>query len=80
MKPLDQLLVVIADYWQENNLPPTLRDLKQAAGCSSISVTQYRLGKLGLLGLVVSKERIARSIRLTPAGAERVAELRKDGA
>ncbi|HUN23761.1 MAG TPA: transcriptional repressor LexA [Anaerolineales bacterium] len=59
-----KMLEYIQSFVQENNYPPTIREIGEACDISSTSVVNYNLEKLVKAGLIVRDEKISRGIQL----------------
>lgn len=57
------ILQVIADYWREHGIAPTVRDVARLAGCA-VSSASYQIGELEAAGLVTRRPNTPRSLRL----------------
>jgi len=55
----------IRKFFQENQYPPTIREIGEAADISSTSVVNYNLNKLVEAGLIERNKEVSRGIRLT---------------
>jgi len=62
--PDEAFLSYIADFWQEHNYSPSVRDIKAALKLSSVSVVAYRLHNLREDGKLFFDDNITRSYRL----------------
>lgn len=63
------ILAFIADELDRVGIPPTIREIGQAAGISSTNVVVYHLDRLAIRGLIVRDERAgARGIIMTSSG------------
>ncbi len=51
-------------FQQENNYPPSIREIGKAAGISSTSVVNYNLNRLEEMGFIARKKTVSRGIRL----------------
>ncbi len=67
-----KILEFLQSYWQENNYPPTIREIGENTGISSTSVVNYYLDQLEKMGKIERDRKISRGVRLTgmPALAE----------
>lgn len=65
------LLASIARHWDQHGYGPTVRELQQDLGLSSLSVAAYWIGRLERRGLVVKTAGAARSIRVVGMTEER---------
>ncbi len=61
-------LAALAALIEEEGHPPSLRELRDGAGLSSLSVVTYHLWRLGKAGLLEAIPDIARSLRITRDG------------
>lgn len=68
-------LRVIAERIRERGIPPSLRELVEAAGMSSLSVAHDRVRKLERAGLITRSPFNSRSIAVTGLARERFPEL-----
>ena len=55
----------IREFFQENQYPPTIREIGEAVDISSTSVVNYNLNKLVDAGLIERNKEVSRGIRLT---------------
>ncbi|MCB9142553.1 MAG: transcriptional repressor LexA [Anaerolineales bacterium] len=55
----------IRDFFQENQYPPTIREIGEAVDISSTSVVNYNLNKLVEAGLIERNKEVSRGIRLS---------------
>jgi repressor LexA len=69
---IESILLFISDYIYREGMPPTIREIGDSEGISSTSTVNYWLGKLMEYGYLGKKDGIPRSVRLTPAGLERI--------
>ncbi|NUQ38973.1 MAG: repressor LexA [Caldilineales bacterium] len=60
----EEILRFIESYLDENNYPPTIREIGQAVGISSTSVVNYNLEKLEELKLIERNREVSRGLRL----------------
>jgi repressor LexA len=60
-----RILAFIRDYLEENNYPPTIREIGKAAGISSTSVVKYNLERLQDKGFIERSDEVSRGLRLT---------------
>ncbi len=65
-KAEEKVLMALRDWWQEETLPPTLRELAQRARLASTWTVRYHLRKLADRGLVTLRQGTARGIFLRP--------------
>lgn len=61
----DKVLDYIQSHLQENQIPPTLRDIQEHFGFSAIGTVQYHLKNLAEAGFLDIKPRLSRGITLT---------------
>jgi len=54
----------IRTYWDENHIPPTVRDVRDQVGLASTATVQYHLDNLEDLGVIERTPGAMRSIRL----------------
>jgi repressor LexA len=59
----------IRSFTEENQYPPTIREIGEAVGISSTSVVNYNLNKLVDAGLIERNKEVSRGIRLQEAMA-----------
>jgi repressor LexA len=59
----------IRSFAEENQYPPTIREIGEAVGISSTSVVNYNLNKLVDAGLIERNKEVSRGIRLQDAMA-----------
>jgi repressor LexA len=59
----------IRTFTEENQYPPTIREIGEAVGISSTSVVNYNLNKLVDAGLIERNKEVSRGIRLQDAMA-----------
>ena len=59
-----RILEFIQDYYSENGIPPTVRDIQRACEISSTSVVDYNLEKLRDSGYLNRRPDVARGIEL----------------
>ena len=59
----------IRQFFQENQYPPTIREIGEAIDISSTSVVNYNLNKLVDAGLIERNKEVSRGIRLTESPA-----------
>ncbi|MFZ2489360.1 MAG: transcriptional repressor LexA [Anaerolineae bacterium] len=59
----------IRSFAEENQYPPTIREIGEAVGISSTSVVNYNLNKLVEAGLIERNKEVSRGIRLHDAMA-----------
>ena len=68
------MLVMVRDYMDEHERPPTIREIGDDVGISSTSVVSYNLGILERRGFIARDPDVSRGLRLT-AKAEREIRL-----
>ncbi|MEW5827567.1 MAG: transcriptional repressor LexA [Chloroflexota bacterium] len=68
-----KILEFLQSYWQENNYPPTIREIGENTEISSTSVVNYYLDQLEKMGKIERDRKISRGVRLT--GAPSLAEM-----
>ena len=61
-------LYSLAELIEGAGLPPSLRELQEAARLSSLSVVTYHLARLTVEGLVATVPNVARALSITPKG------------
>ena len=59
-----QIKEAISSFWEENELPPTVRDIQGICNISSTSVVDYNLKILQKKGIVTRRKDVARGIEL----------------
>jgi repressor LexA len=64
-----QMIEFIRSFTEENQYPPTIREIGEAVGISSTSVVNYNLNKLVDAGLIERNKEVSRGIRLQDAMA-----------
>jgi repressor LexA len=64
-KTQEKVLEYIQSHLQENQIPPTLRDIQEHFGFSAIGTVQYHLKQLAESGLLEIRRGLARGITLT---------------
>lgn len=62
-----RMMDFINSYWKEQYRSPTLREIKDGAGVSSISLVSYHLDKLRLGGQIIWNDAYAISRAIVPA-------------
>ena len=62
------ILDYIGQYRDENNMSPSVRDIREACEISSNSVVAYHLNNLERLGYIAKHPGLARAIIITPKG------------
>jgi len=62
-----KILDFLKKYWQENNYPPTIREIGENTDISSTSVVNYYLDQLEKMGKIERDRKISRGVRLTSA-------------
>ena len=50
---LDNVLAAIIEYWRENAIPPTIREIQALTGISSTAVVRYYYCKLSKNGAII---------------------------
>jgi repressor LexA len=60
----ERILAFIRRYLAENDYPPTIREIGQAAGISSTSVVKYNLERLREMGYIDRSKEVSRGLRL----------------
>lgn len=60
----ERILTFIRRYLAENDYPPTIREIGQAAGISSTSVVKYNLERLQEMGYIDRSREVSRGLRL----------------
>ena len=60
-----KILEFLQSYWQENNYPPTIREIGENTDISSTSVVNYYLDQLEKMGKIERDRKISRGVRLT---------------
>ena len=65
-----RLLRYLAEYAERNGYPPTIREMMAACGWASTNAPRQLLATLVRRGLVLRGGRVARALRITPAGWE----------
>jgi repressor LexA len=58
------ILQFIAEFVEEHNFPPTIREIGQAVGISSTSVVKYNLSKLEKEELILRQKEVSRGLSL----------------
>jgi repressor LexA len=64
MNTTDQVLDYIKEFIEENQYPPTRRDIMDGLGISSTSVVQYHIAKLENQGKIEVDPGLSRGIRI----------------
>ena len=64
-----RMLNFIREFAEENQYPPTIREIGEAVGISSTSVVNYNLNKLVEAGLIERNKEVSRGIRMQDAMA-----------
>ena len=59
-----RILEFLQEFYLENGIPPTVRDIQQACGISSTSVVDYNLKQLEEAGYINRRKEVARGIEL----------------
>ncbi len=58
------ILEFIIDFVNDNEFPPTIREIGEQVGISSTSVVNYNLAKLEELGLITRRKEVSRGLSL----------------
>lgn len=58
------ILQFIIKFFNENEFPPTIREIGEEVGISSTSVVNYNLAKLEELGLIARRKEVSRGLSL----------------
>ncbi|MFZ6028000.1 MAG: transcriptional repressor LexA [Chloroflexota bacterium] len=75
-----KVLAVMDQFQQANGYPPSIREIKDAAGMSSTSVVNYYLNQLAEMGYIQRDQHVSRGTRITnpstaaPAAARQAAQ------
>ncbi len=67
-----RILEFIQEFYFENGIPPTVRDIQQACSISSTSVVDYNLRQLEEAGYLNRRREVARGIELLDRDGEPV--------
>lgn len=67
-----RILEFIQEFYFENGIPPTVRDIQQACDISSTSVVDYNLRQLEEAGYLNRRREVARGIELLDRDGEPV--------
>ena len=67
-----RILEFIQEFYSENGIPPTVRDIQQACDISSTSVVDYNLRQLEEAGYLNRRREVARGIELLDRDGEPV--------
>ena len=59
-----RILVFLQEFYSENGIPPTVRDIQKACEISSTSVVDYNLDKLSQAGYINRRRDVARGIEV----------------
>src|SRR5688572_3531740 len=59
-----KILQFIVGFVNENEFPPTIREIGEQVGISSTSVVNYNLAKLEELGLISRRKEVSRGLAL----------------
>lgn len=59
-----RILKFLLEFYQENGIPPTVRDIQRACDISSTSVVDYNLDKLEQAGYINRRPDVARGIEI----------------
>ena len=54
----------VADYIEQNSIPPSIRDIEVGLNISSTSVVRYRLNHLVKTGYIGKQPKIARGLKV----------------
>lgn len=65
-----RILSFIQEFYTENGIPPTVRDIQKACDISSTSVVDYNLEKLRESGYINRRQDVARGIEILDQGGE----------
>jgi repressor LexA len=68
------MMKFVSDYFQNDQRPPTIREIGEACAISSTSVVTYNLNKLEDRGYLTRDRDVSRGIRLTEEGSAWLAE------
>jgi len=75
MEPLperqEKVFTFIRNYLNENDFPPTVREIGKGVGVSSTSLVSYYLKHLEARGLITREASVSRAIRLTEMAKQR---------
>ena len=72
----ERILEFIRDYLDDNDYPPTIREIGAAAGISSTSVVNYNLERLEGMGYIERNREVSRGLRLVGyAGGQKTREV-----
>lgn len=71
-----RILEFIVDFVNDNEYPPTIREIGERVGISSTSVVNYNLAKLEELGLISRRKEVSRGLTLN---WDRIREFDLDG-
>ena len=74
-KNQQSILRAIGDLSERQPWPPTVREIRDEAGVSSVSVVSYNMRKLGSMGYLSLTPWIARGVVITEAGRRRLRSL-----
>ena len=66
------ILRAIGDLSDRRPWPPTVREIRDEAGVSSVSVVFYNMRKLERMGYLSLTPRISRGVVITAAGRQRL--------
>ena len=69
------ILRAIGTLTERQPWPPTVREIRDEAGVSSVSVVSYNMRKLGRMGYLSLTPWIARGVVITEAGRQRLRSL-----
>ena len=59
-----RILAFLQEFYSDNNIPPTVRDIQRACEISSTSVVDYNLEKLREAGYINRRQDVARGIEI----------------
>ena len=71
------ILRAIGTLSEQQTWPPTVREIRDEAGVSSVSVVSYNVRILGRMGYLSLTPWITRGVVITEAGRRRIASLRR---
>ena len=72
-----RILEFIQEFYFENGIPPTVRDIQHACDISSTSVVDYNLKQLEEAGYLNRRKEVARGIELLDRDGEPVSSARE---
>lgn len=70
-----RILEYIIDFVNENEFPPTIREIGEQVGISSTSVVNYNLAKLEEIGLISRRKEVSRGLSVN---RERIQEFERE--